>query len=615
MCGIIGYISNVNKISGTEISESVNSLLHRGPDNKNIWYKDIAILGHTRLSIIDLSDNANQPMISKSGKNTIIFNGEIYNYKKLAAKYNIESKTSSDTEILLEAYEKVGSAILDELNGMFAFAIYNLENQELFLARDRMGINPLFYYFDKNVFAFASEIKALLKIEHVQKNKIINRSSISLLLNLGYIPEPDTFFGNIKKFPSGHYGILKTNEFNIYPFWKIEDKILTATSIDFIESKSKLDSLLQASVERRMISDVPLGTFLSGGIDSSLITSYAQKISKTPVKTFTIGYKESKFNESDYARKVAEHLKTDHHEFIVSEKDIIELVDDFFHTFDEPFADSSGFPTMLVSKLAKKYVTVILSGDGGDELFHGYGAYNWAKRLNYPLIKSFRKPIAGILSMQSDRNKRVAEIFRYQDKNYIKSHIFSQEQFLFSSYELENLLIDNDINHIDEGIISPRELTKAEEQSIFDMKYYLKDDLLTKVDRASMRYAIEVRVPFLDHNVVEFAINLHHNLKIKNGEQKYLLKQLLYDYVPKEYFDRPKWGFSIPLGKWLKNELSYLLNKYLSEEFVSKYNLVKYSEVKTLKEKYLKGQEYLYNRLWALIVLHYNFEKYSDVSN
>jgi len=305
-------------------------------------------------------------------------------------------------------------------------------------------------------------------------------------------------------------------------------------------------------------------------------------------------------------------LKTDHHEFIVSEKDVLEQINDFFYVYDEPFADSSGFPTMLVSKLASKYVKVVLSGDGGDELFHGYGAYNWAKRLNNPIIRGLRKPIASVLSQHNNRSKRAAKLFAYKNKEHIKSHIFSQEQYLFSANELEKLFVEIPVSYIDEKIVSNRELTKVEEQAIFDLKYYLKDDLLTKVDRASMSASIEARVPMLDHEIVEFAINLNSSLKIKNGTQKYLLKQLLYDYVPEELFQRPKWGFSIPLNNWLKNDLSYLINDYLSKEVIEQHNVVNFHEVKKLIVKFNMGHDYLYNRLWALIILHYNLKKYFE---
>jgi len=367
------------------------------------------------------------------------------------------------------------------------------------------------------------------------------------------------------------------------------------------------------SVEKRLISDVPYGTFLSGGIDSSLVTAIAQKVDSKPIKTFSIGFKESKFNESGYARKVAEYLKTDHHEYTVSHNDALELIDELDERFDEPFADSSAIPTMLVSKMAKQHVTMTLSGDGGDELFHGYGSYTWAKRLSNPLIKYTRKPVSFALSALPSRYKRVAKLINYKNRRQLPSHIFSQEQYFFSRTELlKNLSPDfledftlkekhHDIRHA---------LTPAENQALFDFNYYLKDDLLVKVDRASMKYALETRVPLLDHNIIEFAVNLSPDLKIKKGIQKYLLKQVLYDYLPKEYFDRPKWGFAIPLNQWLLNELSYLIDTYLNKDIIEKYGIISIDYVTKLIHQFRhKNTNYLFNRLWLLVVLHKWLEK------
>lgn len=608
MCGITGYLSN--NISEQELQSSVNKLKHRGPDNQSIWIDNNIGLGHTRLSILDLSENANQPIVSHSDRYVMVYNGEIYNYKELADKYKIISKTTSDSEVILELFEKLGVDFVNELNGMFAIAIYDKQESILTVLRDRLGIKPLFYYYDRDNFIFASEIKALFEYSKIKNNLKKSNKSISQFLNLGYIAEPNTFFENIYKFPSGSYAEYKDFRLEVKSFWKVEDKIDKDTFDDFDKAKDRLNELLLSSVERRMISDVPLGTFLSGGIDSSLVTALAQEVSPHPVKTFSIGFKESKFNESVYASRVANYLKTDHHEFIVSEDDVLDLADNYFNAYDEPYADSSGFPTMLVSKLAKQHVSVILSGDGGDELFHGYGMYNWANRLNNSIVKTLRKPIGYGLSKLSNKYKRVSTLFQYSSIEKIKSHIFSQEQYFFSESELSNLLISNELDYLDEKIICDRNLSASEEQSVFDIKHYLKDDLLVKVDRASMQSALEVRVPLLDHEVVEFALNVNKNLKIKNGEQKYLLKQILYDYIPKELFDRPKWGFSIPLEKWLKTDLYHLLEKYTSKEIIEKHNIINYIKVQELKQRYMEGQTFLYNRLWLVIVLHKNLEKY-----
>jgi asparagine synthase (glutamine-hydrolysing) len=356
-----------------------------------------------------------------------------------------------------------------------------------------------------------------------------------------------------------------------------------------------------------MISDVPFGTFLSGGIDSSTVTAIAQNISNQPIKTFSIGFKEAKFNESEHAKKVSDYLQTDHHEFIVTENDALGMVDKMLSAYGEPYADTSAIPTMLVSKLARKHVTMTLSGDGGDELFLGYGMYDWAKRLNNPLVKLMRQPIALVLSQMGNRYKRASGVFNYKSNKRIKSHIFSQEQYFFGEEELDELLqpeyrqhilFDEDFTHL------KRNLSAQEEQSLFDIKHYLKDDLLVKVDVASMQFSLEARTPFLDYRIVEFALNLSEDLKKKNGTTKYLLKEVLYDFVPKKLFNRPKWGFSIPLAKWLKNDLHYLIEKYLSEEMVAKNAIADFEKVRSLVNRFEKGEDFLYNRLWVLIVLH-----------
>jgi len=604
MCGITGGVSS--NIKQNELFASVNSLKHRGPDNQAVFVENNIGLGHSRLSILDLSEASNQPLVSHSGNYVMVYNGEIYNFQELKEKHKIHTKTTSDSEVILELFEKLGVNFVNELNGMFAIAIYDKQTSDLFLFRDRLGIKPLFYYLADNQFAFASEIKALFDFSFVKKE--IKKEVVVSFLQLGYIPEPNTFFNNIYKFPAGHYAVFSNGKIKLHEFWKPEKTVTTETVKDLKSAKSKLNSLLVDSVQKRMIADVPLGTFLSGGIDSSLVTAIAQKLSAKPVKTFSIGFKENKFNESQYAKQVAGYLKTEHHEFMVSENDVLELVDTYFNAYDEPYADSSGFPTMLVSKLAKQYVTVALSGDGGDELFHGYGSYLWANRLSEPIFKISGKPLALALSNADNRYKRIAKMLDFKAAADVKTHIFSQEQYFFTQKEITKLLKYENLKFDRYKFETKRILTPSEEQALFDIKYYLKDDLLTKVDRASMQYALEVRVPLLDHRIVEFALNTHHSLKIKNKEQKYLLKQVLYDYVPKKYFNRPKWGFSIPMERWLKTDLKYLLDKYTSKEIVEKYNLLDYEQVENLKKDYFNGQTFLYNRLWLIIVLHKNLE-------
>lgn len=616
MCGITGYYSLKNIFSKQELEQMTRSLIHRGPDAQGIFTHQSVGLGHRRLSIIDLSEQANQPMVSGSGDCTIVFNGEIYNYQKLGKELGISPKTSSDTEIIVEAFEKYGPSFVSRLNGMFAMAIYKKSTNKLYLYRDRLGIKPLFYFIKDNQLAFASELKALTKLAYFQKYKTINPKAVGEFLHLGYIPEPHTIYQNTLKFPKGSYAEFDGNQFNITSYWSPKQKVQSTLIKDFQQAKDRLQELVTSSVKYRLIADVPYGTFLSGGIDSSLVTAIAQKVSNQPLKTFSIGFAESKFNEAQYAQQVARHLNTDHHAFTLTEKDALQLVPDLFEYYDEPFADSSAIPTMLVSKLARSQVTMTLSGDGGDELFLGYGMYQWAERLNKPWIHKNRNLAKLLLKQGNSRYQRIAQMFDYRKTDNRNSHVFSQEQYLFSEKELESLLMNDWKQPITLSLIKPenRELTASETQAFFDLNYYLPDDLLVKVDRASMRFSLEDRVPLLDHRIVEFALNLAPELKIHQGTQKYLLKQMLYDYVPKELFDRPKWGFSIPLNKWLKTDLKYLADCYLSEEKVKAAGLVNSQQVAQLINGYYKqSKTYLYNRIWALICLHqWYFETYKD---
>ena len=604
MCGIAGYIDqNTTKVT---IKKMTDALAHRGPDSDGSYFDDESFLalGHRRLSILDLSTSANQPFFSEDGRYAMVFNGEVYNYKILAHKFALETETTSDTEVILKAYIKKGVQVFNEFNGMFSIAIWDSKEKYLLLVRDRMGIKPLYFKNKNNCFYFASEVKALTEVLPLE----VDRDQIANYLYLGYSPGSSTMIKDIHKFPAGHYGFYKDGQLETQAFWSLESKVKEDyTEYKNIEgAKKRLNELLINSVEKRMISDVPLGTFLSGGIDSSTVTAIAQSIKKEKVKTFSIGFKESKFNEAQYAKQVAQHLGTEHYEFMLTEDDAIEQIDKILNVYDEPFADSSTMPTMLVSEMARKEVTVALSGDGGDELFLGYGMYNWANRLNNPLNKTFKKPISAILGKGNNRMKRAALVFNYANKGRLKSHIYSQEQYYFSEHEIEKLMMRNISSKIilEENYQLARELSAVEMQAFFDLKNYLKDDLLVKVDKASMLHSLEVRVPILDHNVVEFALNLDQKFKSKGKENKILLKEVLYDYVPKKYFDRPKWGFGVPLIQWLRTKLKYLIDDYLNDDIITESNLVQLDAVKQLKNRFFAGEDYLYNRIWQLILLH-----------
>lgn len=603
MCGIAGFVSK--KFDRQQLQSMTDILSHRGPDADG-FYHDVSKgigLGHRRLSIIDLSAAANQPFFSADGRYVMIYNGEVYNFKEVAEKYKIQPRTSSDSEIIIEAFAKGGIDSVNDLNGMFAISIWDTQTDKLYLLRDRLGVKPLYYWYEKGDLAFASELKALFTLP---LKRTIKPVSVSHFLYLGYIPHDETIYEDFFKLQPGEYAVLENGVLDVFSYWDIENEIDPAVVEDEKAAKKTLTQLLESSVKYCMISDVPVGIFLSGGVDSSLVAAIAQTTSTTPVKTFSIGFKEAKYNESAFAAKVSKHIGSDHHEFTVTQTDALELVDSLPSIYDEPYADSSAIPTLMVSKLARKHVTVALSGDGGDELFLGYGFYTWARRLRNPFLNTFRRPIAKALhTFGNNRFKRGSKLFDYSNKDRIKSHIFSQEQYYFTEREIMDLLITPLDFSLDESIKSKnRKLSLIEEQSLFDIKNYLPEELLVKTDRASMQHSLEVRVPLLDHRLVEFAVNLNQDLKLRGDTGKYLLKQVLYEYVPEPFFNRPKWGFAIPLGMWLSKELSYLLEKYLCNKVVEECNLVKPESVQQLKKEFLAGREYLYNRLWVLIILH-----------
>lgn len=607
MCGIAGYFSTSNAFNSNELPLMGESISSRGPEHQGVFSDVYVGLVHRRLKIIDLSDDSNQPMFSPDGRYVMVYNGEVYNYDEIRREQQISVKTTSDTEIVMKTLISDGVDAIEYYNGMFAIAFYDTVEKKLLLIRDRMGVKPLYYYWDGTNFAFASEIKALLKLSFINANKSIEYSALNQFLHLGYSGIEKTFYKNIYKVPAGSYVQVSTEGISIQSYWTTYNQIQPETIDDLYSAKEILRDLVEQSVRYRLKSDVPYGTFLSGGIDSSLVTAVAQKNLNQQLKTFTIAFAENKYDESQYAKKIAEYLGTDHTQITVTQKDALDLIPGILDTFDEPFSDSSAIPTMLVSQLAKTKTTMILSGDGGDELFMGYGAYNWANRLQNENVQKYRKLLHFVSKFGSSRIKRAGLVFNYPSDEQKPSHIFSQEQCLFSRNEINNILSEDlyqEFKLKNEIASVSRCLSVAENQALFDINYYLREDLLPKVDRSSMKYSLEVRTPLLDYNIVEFALNLNEKLKIHNGTQKYLLKQVLYDYVPSNLFDRPKWGFSIPLCEWLHKDLQYLINDYLNKELVEQVGVFKYSEVRSLILKFNSGCfDYLYNRLWQLILV------------
>ncbi|MGD1957663.1 MAG: asparagine synthase (glutamine-hydrolyzing) [Fulvivirga sp.] len=600
MCGIAGYIARGTQNLRNELIRMTDSLAHRGRDASGLYYNDgkTVGLGHRRLSILDLSKAANQPFYSACRRYVMVYNGEIYNYRDISKELNIKLKTTGDTEVVVEAFARWGPKCVHKFNGMFVIVVYDTQENCLHILRDRIGIKPLYVYQDNTVVYFSSEINAFKQVESLALE--IDYSSIGTYLHLGYLPENKSIYKNVFKFPSGHTGSIgKELKLRLEPYWSLKDKLIKTKA--YHDPVGELDALINKSVANRLISDVPFGTFLSGGIDSSLVSAIASRLYPGKLKTFSIGFSENSSDESRYARKVAEFLKSDHKEKILHSDDAISLIVKMLDIYGEPFADSSAIPTMLVSSLASDDVKMVLTGDGGDELFLGYGMYKWAHRLS-KITATAKKALRFSLNFGSNRYQRASSLFEPQAPGYERSHIFSQEQYLFSVREVQRLIGEHQIAPYFDPVLSIK-TDSREKQAYYDINHYLKDDLLVKVDRASMRYSLEARVPLLDHQIVEWAVKLDPKLKSSKGVNKRILKKVLYRYIPSTYFDRPKGGFSIPLAHWLRGDLSYLMETYLSQDLVDELEVFDYQIIEMLKSNFLGGKHYLYNRLWTLIVL------------
>lgn len=614
MCGIAGYFSTTSLFNATHLPSMANAIAHRGPNNESYYTNANVGLVHRRLSVLDLSVTANQPMWSACKRYVIVYNGEVYNFKTIAQQLQhklgntLQLTTTSDTEIILQAIITFGFDIITTFNGMFAFALYDTQLEQLHIYRDKLGIKPLYYYWDNTNLAFASELKGITIVPNIAK--IINKQAIAEFLHLGFIPAPHSIYNSIFKLEAGYCIIINATSFTKKAYVTLTDAITSTTLTNEAQATQTLDNLLTNAVQLQLQSDVPCGVLLSGGTDSSLIAAIAQKSSTTAIQTFSIGFNEKQYNEATHAKQVAAYIGTQHNELIVSQKEALPVIQDMQDIYDEPYADTSAIPTLFVAEFARKQVTVALSGEGADELFHGYGAYKWATRLNTIVAKNARGLMAQALRLGNSRYKRVGKLFEYNNyQQQIRSHIYSQEQYNFSTNDLTTLLNPNyqhytfnTLNSITTTALH-RTLTPAELQAYFDITVALQDDLLTKVDRATMHYGLEARVPFLDNDLVNFALNLSTNLKTKNGTQKYLLKQVLYNYVPQSIMQRPKQGFALPLPLWLKQDLYFMINDYLSQDAVRKVGVLNYTQVQHIKHQFMTNDPTLFRRVWLMIVL------------
>ena len=571
MCGILGFVSKNDSCNKETFGEALDMLRHRGPDDAGEHHQvtpdgSRLAMGHRRLSILDLTELGHQPMISPRTGTIIVYNGEVYNFAEIRTElislgYAFES--NCDTEVILAAYDQWGDDCVLRFNGMFAFAIYDPKLERIFLARDRVGIKPLYYYHEDSLLAFSSELTALLKLGVSPVS--VRPESLADFFGYGYFPGEMTPLHNHHKLGPGHSMAfdLKSGRISIKRYWNptpifAEDELVA----DQEELTDRLEDLLLDSVEKRMISDVPLGAFLSGGIDSSLVVALMNKIAPKRVKTFTIGFSVPEMDEAPFAKKIAEHLGTEHHELYVTPKNLEEIMPQVAAMYDEPFADTSCVPTAVLSKMTRDHVTVALSGDGGDELFFGYMRYQRAAQfMRFRKLPSFvRAGIRGLLNLGP-----TARIRRWSTVLAASSigEFYAQQ----CSYRDSQL-----VPHPPAGLeweIMAREVQKAFDDDAWrrvppavDFSSYLPDDLLVKVDRASMAVALEARVPLLDHRFVELAARTPHAMKFCNNTTKFPLRTILAKYVPREFWERPKSGFAIPLGQWFRKELkSWMLDE------------------------------------------------------
>jgi asparagine synthase (glutamine-hydrolysing) len=615
MCGIAGFVETQLTIGEEEkhaiLDRMCQVIRHRGPDDQGIMVKEGVSLGMRRLSIIDLS-GGHQPISGEDGRVTIVFNGEIYNFQEL--KRNLEArghqfKTNSDTETIVHAYEEYGSKCVDHLRGMFGFAIWDDRERSLFIARDRVGKKPLYYTLTPTgTLVFGSEMKSLL--EHPEVERDINPVAIDAYLTFGYVPDPLSIFRNVHKLPPGHYLTFINGQVSIKQYWDFQYELAPHRSIE--EYMEELDTLIDEAVKIRLISEVPLGAFLSGGVDSSTVVGYMARHMDQPVKTFSIGFHEDSFNELKYARVAAKHFGTEHHEFIVT-PDICQIIDELAWHFDEPFNDSSALPTYMVSKLARDYVTVVLSGDGGDELFAGYTRYVIdKKRSGFSKLPSFirkglMQPISrhlphGAWGRNFINNISLDSLDRYIDSVSVFTGLNKTSLY---NRDFTSLLNGDNYAHnlFREYAMQPKTGEPLDSLLYLDSKTYLPGDILTKVDRMSMAVSLEARVPLLDHKLIEFVTRIPASLKMKNLETKHIFKRVVRGTVPDEILDRPKQGFGVPIQQWINEQLRDRIRETLAEPRTQQRGYVNQAYVNQLLTEHERGRRDHSNALWTLLML------------
>ena len=590
MCGI--YLTNI-PISLKEVEQKLKKISFRGPDNLEVVQKRNISLGHLRLSILDLEERSNQPFIFEHL--TLVYNGEIYNFKELKNSLIEEGylfETTSDTEVLLKGYHAWGEKILDRINGMYAFAVYDENKKMVFIARDRLGVKPLYYSWQNGELELCSQLAPL------NKGKL-DQDAISIYLQTGYIPSPFSIYEGIKKLPPGQYAIfnLQENKKEIHSYWdltKVEE-----SEISYEDAKDQLHDLIVDAVKIRLQSDVPCGSFLSGGIDSALVSSIANSIQKEKLKTFTIGFDDREFDESQVAEQFAKIIGSEHHLISSAQEELPALLDDFFNAYDEPFADSSAIPSLLLNKKVKPHVTVALSGDGGDESFLGYNHFEWARKVYVLfLIPFFLRRLATYFIPFKWIGKRGPSV-----KNIILMKNFNE--FIESIFTGFDTLLLKDKNkwmsHYNKYLF----LSENKFQKIADLnlKLWLENDSNVKVDRASMAFSVEVRSPFLDYRIIEFARSLPLKYRLYGSTRKRILRDILSNYIPEPVFDQPKKGFSIPLAAWIRGSFKDEFYKYLKTDKLKPIENLDIPKIQRLFELHLTTDFDYSTYLWRVFVL------------
>jgi asparagine synthase (glutamine-hydrolysing) len=634
MCGITGFIDFRKNSDESVLTKMSECLQHRGPDGQGIFLKETQTanigLGHRRLSIIDLSTAASQPM-HFDGLH-IIFNGEIYNYAEIRdrlASLGHQFQTHSDTEVILHAWREWGQESIREWRGMFAIILFDEKENKVFCIRDRAGVKPFYYSCDNDLYLFGSELKSI--VSHPAFKKEINRDAVASFLQYGYVSHPHCIYDHVSKLAPGsllHIDLaskksVTTVYWNVYDYYN-KPKM----NIDLEEAINETERILSESFQYRMVADVPVGVFLSGGYDSACVTALLQRNSAEKIRTFTIGTSDNKLDEAPFAKEIARYLGTEHTEYYCTAKEALEIIPQLPYYYDEPFADSSAIPTILVSRLARKKVTVALSADAGDEVFAGYNRYDYISRYGNRLraipqpLRKLAAVAMGRVSSESIPYFRNMENFhsRYDKlRNLLNdpstsellknlNHVFNWDDIrnLFSQ-QVRELPTAHTNKELKEEYYDPLSYMMA-----IDYQTYMVDDILQKVDRATMSVSLEGREPFLDQHIIEWAARLPSHYKYHQGEKKYILKQIVHKYLPREMMERPKMGFAIPIKSWLCNELKELVEEYLSERMLARHGLFNEKEVTGLLRDFFNGSTEKYLKVWYLLMFQMWYSKWMD---